>query len=449
MRLTLDLFGLQVRARRLGRQSVPALVAVLLFAGCGSDEVILPGERIAVRPPSVALNETEATGVRPLALPPQRINSRWTHRNGAASGRLVHPALAAAPRIAWTSDIGAGSTRRSRLLTGPVVGAGLVFAMDAAGRLSALTLRGGNVWSRSLVPEGQRPDSGPGGGLALVGGRLFVTTGFGEVLALDAATGTIVWRRSLGAPARAAPVVADGRVIVVLRDDTAYGMEAATGRTLWRVQAAEGGAGLLGGASPAADGSLAVVPFSSGEVLGLLARNGIRVWGAAVTGGRRGLVRNRINDITGDPVIDGNTVYASSQSGRTVALDRDSGARLWTLPEGAYGPAWPAGGSLFLLSDEATLVRADAASGNVAWSIQLPQYVDPRKRRAAIAYYGPVLAGGRLWVAGGDGVLRAFAPVDARPLGAVTLPAGAAAAPVVAGGVMYVVTDDGAISALQ
>jgi outer membrane protein assembly factor BamB len=148
-------------------------------------------------------------------------------------------------------------------------------------------------------------------------------------------------------------------------------------------------------------------------------------------------------------VIDGGAVYASNQSGRTVSLDRTTGERNWTLPEGSYGPAWPAGNALFLLSDEGELVRVDRASGAVVWSVQLPQYLDPRKRTEAIAHYGPVLAGGRLWVASADGALRAFDPRTGRPLGAVGLPAGAAAPPAVAQGVMYVVTQDGRLSALQ
>jgi outer membrane protein assembly factor BamB len=192
------------------------------------------------------------------------------------------------------------------------------------------------------------------------------------------------------------------------------------------------------------------MPFASGEVLGVAAQSGMQAWGQAVTGGRRELVRNRINDVSGDPVIDGNTVYASNQSGRTIALDRLTGERRWTISEGSFGPAWPVGGSIFLISDLGELVRVDAATGTMLWSRQLPQYRDERRRRDAIPHHGPMLAGGRLWVASGDGVLRAFAPGGRRPLvGSVALPAPAAAAPAVARGVMYVVTTDGRLHAFQ
>ena len=217
-----------------------------------------------------------------------------------------------------------------------------------------------------------------------------------------------------------------------------------------------GGPGLLGGASPAVDGQLAVIPFASGEVLGVLARNGLTVWGTAVTGGRRDVARNNIVDISGDPVIDGDVVYASNQAGRTIRLDGRTGERAWTIAEGSYGPAWPVGGSVFLLSDEGALVRADAATGELLWLVQLPElFPNPGwfgrgKPFKTVAYYGPVLAGGRLWVAGADGLLRAFNPADgARAGSSCRCPGGAAAAPAVAGGVMYIVTQDGQLLAFQ
>lgn len=448
MRKTFSGSGAARRGARLWRRL--SLLAILTagLAACANDEPILPGERFSVRPETVPLIRSDAEAIRPLGLPPAQVNAAWTQRNGAATGRPAHPAFGASPQIVWTADIGTGGSRRTRLLTRPIVAGNTVFTLDAAGQVSAVARNGALAWSRSLVPEGQRPDSGPGGGLAIEGGVLYVTTGFGGVHALDPASGGTIWTTELGAPIRAAPAVADGRLIVVLRDDTAFALDARSGRMLWRVRGAASGAGLFGGASPAVEGPLAVIPFSSGEVLGVLARNGIQVWGTAVTGGRRALVRSEINDISGDPVIFGDAVYASNQSGRTVALDRVTGVRNWTLPEGAYGPAWPAGSAVFLLSDQGALVRVDAVSGAIVWSTQLPEFAD-RRRRAAIAHFGPVLGGGRLWVVSGDGLLRAFAPTDGRPLGVISLPAGAAEAPVIAGGVMYVVTNAGQLIALR
>jgi outer membrane protein assembly factor BamB len=435
------------------RLRVPALLlaALGLIAACGQQDPILPGERIPVRPDE---STPEAAGARALSLPPAVVNADWSHRNGASAGRLVHPALRPVPQPIWAVDLGAGEDKRSRIVTGPIVAGGLVYAMDAAGQLTAVTRDGRIAWTRSLVPEAQIPDSGPGGGMAVAGGVLYVTTGFGEVFALSPATGGTIWRRTLEAPMRAGPAVSDGRLVVVLRNDTAYGLDARTGGTLWRVQGT-GGTGLLGGASPATDGQLAVIPFASGEVLGVLARNGLTVWGTAVTGGRRELARNSIVDISGDPVIDGAIVYASNQAGRTIRLDSQTGERAWTIAEGSYGPAWPVGGSVFLLSDVGTLVRADAATGGLIWEVQLPEYFPnrglfgPRPPYRAIPYYGPILAGGRLWVAGADGLLRAFSPANGALLAEVPLPGGAAAPPAVAGGVMYVTTRDGRLLAFQ
>lgn len=434
----------------VGCVPVLALAVALILAGCSKKDAILPGERIPVR----AEEAPVAGAARAVALPPAVVNPDWTHRNGAAGGRLVHPALRPVPQMIWSVDIGAGDAKRARILTPPIVAGGLVFAIDAAGRVTAVTRSGHIAWTRSVVPEGQVADAGPGGGFAEAGGVLFVTTGFGEVFALDPASGGTIWKRTLEAPIRAAPAVLDGRVIVVQRDDTAYALDARTGQTLWRVQGV-GGTGLLGGASPAVNGQLAVVPFASGEVLGVLARNGLAVWGTAVTGGRRDVARNDIFDISGDPVIDGDVIYASNQAGRTIRLDARTGERAWTIAEGSYGPAWPVGGSVFLLSDEGALVRADAATGELLWEVQLPQYFPYRglfgrgKPAAAIPYYGPILAGGRLWVAGGDGLLRGFSPVNGAALAQVPLPGGAAAAPAVAGGVMYIATRDGRLDAFQ
>lgn len=437
-------------ARLLG----PLLLALVALSACQDKNAPLPGERIPIRPDETAPVATPGRGAA-VAIPPAVMNADWTHRNGSAPGRLVHPALRPQPQLVWSVDLGAGDAKRRRLLVGPIVAGGIVYAMDAGSELSAVTSSGQVAWRRSLVPEGQAPDSGPGGGMAAANGVLYATTGFGEVFALDPRTGGTIWKRTLDASIQAPPLVHDGRVVTVQRDDVAVAMDARTGETLWTVQGA-GGTGLMGGASPAASGPLVLVPFSSGELLGILGRNGMTVWGTAITGGRRSLARNRINDVSGDPVIVGNTVYASNQSGRTIRLDTETGERAWTIGEGSYGPASPVGNAVFLVSDEGALVRVDAGTGEIVWSRQLPEFFPARGflwRKGtpwrAVPYYGPVLAGSRLWVASADGWLRAFSPVDGSVLASIQLPGGAAAAPAVAGGVMYITTRDGQLLAFQ
>ena len=140
-----------------------------------------------------------------------------------------------------------------------------------------------------------------------------------------------------------------------------------------------------------------------------------------------------------------------------MRLDSQTGERAWTIAEGSYGPAWPVGGSVFLLSDVGALVRADAATGELLWQVQLPEFFPNRrllfgrgKPYLAIPHYGPILAGGRLWVAGRRRAAARVQPGRRRAAGAsVPLPGGAAAAPAVAGGVMYIATRDGRLLAFQ
>lgn len=437
----------------ISRALPAALVVLVALAACSQKGAPLPGERIPVREEAVPPVAGPARA-KPLAIPAPVMNAEWTHRNGASAGRLVNPAFRPVPELVWSVPIGEGDARRRRLLTGPIAAQGLVFTIDAGGQLTAVTRSGQVAWTKSLVPPAQMTDNGPGGGFAEADGVLYVTTGFGEVYALQPATGATLWQRKLSAPIQAAPAVADGRVIVVQRDDNAFALDARTGEVMWQVQGT-GGAGLMGGSSPAVNGQLAVIPFTSGEVLGVLARNGLTIWGTAITGGRPENVRSAIIDISGAPVVDGDVIYASNQAGRTTRIDATTGERAWTMDEGSYGPAWPVGGSIFLLSDVGSLVRADAATGDYIWQVTLPQYFPygglfgRGKPSRAVPYYGPILAGGRIWVASGDGLLRAFSPVDGTRLVEIEIPGGAAAQPAVAGGVMYIVTTDGKLLAFQ
>jgi outer membrane protein assembly factor BamB len=147
----------------------------------------------------------------------------------------------------------------------------------------------------------------------------------------------------------------------------------------------------------------------------------------------------------------GDRVFVGTHSGRMVALSLGSGKRLWTADEGPLNPVWPAGGSLFLVSDRNELIRLSAEDGTRIWGHALPLFTarKPKRQAGIVGHYGPVLAGGQLVIASADGKLRLYDPVSGRPTRTVDLPGGAASNPVVAGGTLYVLSKKGQLLAFR
>ncbi|WP_413719716.1 PQQ-binding-like beta-propeller repeat protein [Silicimonas sp. MF1-12-2] len=430
---------------------VAAAVAAVLLAACGEQELLLPGERLELSGEAPATLEDAVNRAAPLSLPAAAVNADWTHRNGNPSHALTHPALDRVLQPVWSVRIGEGNGRKHRLTADPVVSNGRVFTLDSRARVTAVTTAGATLWTRDLTPAADRPDDASGGGIAAAGDTLYVTTGFGELTALDAATGDVRWVQDLQSAATGAPTVSNGVVHVVTRNALGWAIDAGTGRILWQVVGAPSESGLAGGPSPAIAGQLVVFPLSSGQMIAAVSGPGTQAWAASVAGERRERAFSRISDLSGDPVAVGNIIYAGNHSGRAAAFDAATGQPVWRANEGAMSPVWVAGGSVFLISDENRLIRLDSATGETIWAEDLPFFTRDRltRRKSVYAHYGPVLAGGRLLVPSDDGQLREFDPVTGSLITSVALPRGAARNPVVAGGTLYIVTEDGTLHAFR
>jgi outer membrane protein assembly factor BamB len=430
---------------------VLAAAALMSLLACGEPEVILPGEREDLRPTDVTAPDAAGNRSRAISLPAATNNAEWPQSFGTQAFRVAHPALRSSPQRIWSVEIGAGDSRRQRITAAPVVGAGRVYALDAGAQVTAVSTGGAVLWRADLTPSRGRAGDATGGGLAYAGGTLYVSLGFGDLVALDAATGAVRWRQRLDGTGGGQPLVSDGLVYVVSGDDTGWAINAADGRVAWQVAATPSPANVLGAPAPAISGRLVVFAFGSGELIATFRQGGLGRWNASVTGQQLGRALSRINDITGAPVAVGGRLYVGNQSGRLVALDGNNGDRFWTAGEGTIGPVWPAGDSIFAVTDRLQLARIDAGSGQVIWAQDLPGYVDdrPRRRSEVVAHHGPILAGGRLVVASNDGLLRSFSPQDGRLLGTTEVPGGATTAPALAGGTLYVVSTTGQLHAFR
>lgn len=434
---------------------IAALVGLTALSACQNKDVVLPGERLdprAVISPDGGTVETRvAASSTVLRLPPVHGNTDWPQRAGSASHASGNMALGQGTNRIWAAPIGTPSDRRHRITADPVVAGGLVFTLDSESTVTATTTGGGRVWSVDLRPAGESERSVSGGGLAYEGNRVFVTTGYGELVALDPRSGGIAWRQKVDAPIGGSPTVQNGVVYVIGRDAQGWAVRANDGKVLWRVFGNDGMAGVMGVAAPAIQGGTVVFPFSNGGMIGVDAKDGSQLWTANVSGSRLGRAIALFRDMTGDPVIVGDTVYAGTSSGRVGAYELTTGMQKWEAPEGASSPALVAGNSVFLVNDQAQLLRLDAGNGGRVWAQKLPYFTKQivRKQDKVWNHYGPVLAGNKLYLAGSDGYLRVFDPASGALIGTAEIPGGAAAAPAVAGQTLYVVTHGGQLIAYR
>jgi len=351
---------------------------------------------------------------------------------------------------AWSFDF---DTYRGQEAT-PVVVDGVMYVSSAWSKVFALDAKTGKeIWRDD--PRVPGPAALPlccdvvNRGVAVYKGRVYVGTIDARLIALDAETGKEIWRHPVGAPVRGAPTVADGRVFVVTVENTSEAIAADDGRRLWTHTGTAENAGLLGSASPAVEGDVVVVPYMSGELFALRVENGRPLWTDNLAAARRIDAVSGMADIRGLPVIDRGRVYGISHSGRMAAIDLRTGERIWEQEIGGTDTPWIAGDFIFVLGNNGELVCLTRRDGRVRWIFQLPRYENPEKKRGALQWSGPVLAGDRLILLASNGEAMTVSPYTGEALGRVEMPDGSFIPPVVAEKTLYVLTNDADLIAMR
>src|ERR1700722_3909556 len=380
------------------RQVVSALLASLT-AGCGlfdDKKKALPGDRISVLGLDRKIEPDPKLASMPITLPAPTANAECPEPGGTPAHVMGNLALPNEVKRAWDTSIGDGSARYTRLLSQPVVAQGRVFAMDGGVQVSALDAASGKrFWSVDLKPKELRGNAF-GGGPCFWNNRLYVSTGYGEVVALDPNDGAIAWRASVTTPVHSAPTVADKRIFVVTVDNELVVLSTDDGKRLWSHNGIPETAGLLGSASPAVEGEIVVVAYNSGELWALRVENGRAVWSESLASSRSMDAVSNMADIHGRPVIDRGRVFAVSHSGRMMAIDLRTGAHVWEQDMASSHEPWSVGDFIFLLANDNDIVCLTRNDGKVRWSQPLPHYENEKKKEDPIHWAGPVLGGNQL-----------------------------------------------------
>lgn len=425
------------------------LSACGIFKGGGPKKTPTVGNRVPILvAESAAEADPSLAGVQVL-LPAAVANPEWAQPGGNASKSMGHLALGGSPARLWTAAIDGGSNRQ-RLGAAPVVAEGKVFAVDVDARVHAFSAdTGASQWTVSLSKGDENKSARFGGGVSYEAGRVYATDGLGDVVALSAADGAVVWRAKPGGPLRGAPTIANGQVYVLSQDNQLFALDQNDGKVVWTVSASVETQGVFGVAAPAAASGTIVAGFSSGELNAYRYENGRTLWQDALSRTSISTSVSSLADIDANPVIADGRAYAVGQGGRMVAVEIATGQRLWEQNFASISTPWLAGEWLFVITDDARLVCLSRANGKVRWIGQQQAYRNVEKRKNAYTWYGPVLAGDRLWLTNSRGELIGASPADGSVQTTINAAASFTLPPVVANQTLYVLDQKGRLSAYR
>ena len=436
----------------LSRRS--ALLLPFAAAGCstiddllGSSKPPVPGNREAVVAARRGL-VVDPADKGPIGIPAPTPMPLWPQPGGGPTHAGANIAISGF-NPAWRASIGEGGGYRQKITAQPIVIPGRVATMDSDGRVATFDLENGNrVWRMDTQADEDR-STNVGGGISFADGTIYASTGRAEILAMDAGTGAIRWRKPLGSPARSAPTITEGRLLVLTLDDRVQAFTAATGERQWAYQAQAAVTTLFGQAAPAVSDGIAVCGFGSGDLVALRAESGALAWSDSLASGRG---RNSLVDLSAIralPVIADGRVYAIGAGGLLVELDLRSGRRLWERDVGGIQTPWVVGDYLFVMTLEQTLAAVGRRDGRVRWLRELPRYGNEERKRDPLYWTGPVLAGGKLVLAGSNETAMSVNPADGEFIGRIDLRGPAAVTPVAASNTLFILSDDGTLQAYR
>lgn len=440
--------------RRLSRMGVVAVACVLL-AGCGiadwfSDTPAnkLPGKRIAILSHNKTL-DVEAATQGDIVLPPQERLTEWPQQGGNTTHDMQDKALAENAKRIWSVELGEGGGKRRAFTSQPIVAADIVYALDSLSVITAHKLADGErLWRADLAPD----DAGIGsfgGGAAYDEGKLYVTTAFAQIVALNAANGAELWRRPLPAPVRGAPTVKNGRLVMVTVDNETLALAADDGHQLWRHSGISEVAALVGAPAVAIEGNTVIAPYTSGEVFALRIENGTVEWSDVLASVKRTDQVAELSDIGGLPVVDRGRVYAVGNSDVFAALDLRTGRRIWDKDVGGTQTPWIAGDYLFLITNMSELACFEARTGHVRWVRPLQLWEDEEDKSGRVSWTGPILAGDRLIVTSSLGMMESISPITGEVIKTDELPDAVSIPPIISGDTMILLTENGDLLAYR
>jgi outer membrane protein assembly factor BamB len=293
----------------------------------------------------------------------------------------VYAVRLADKKILWTRIVRKHRGGAPIDVTGPAYYGGHVFIAEIGGALIALDAKTGKIgWKRDLHAH---LESSP----LIVGKTLYIGTDSKQVLAIDTVDGHKIWEYKGNAAIKASPSFHQGLIYVGNYQSGMLALSAKTGKVVWQTNTSKEAPGGKGGfySSPAIAFGHVYAARNDGVVFAFDLRRGKIAWSFSTGGPVYG--SPAVAKVPGTPA----TVYIGSENGRLFALSAKDGKERWHQDVG--GP----------IPGTASVIGNTVFSSSFKTRESVGYDVHTHKRDFALhsAGYSPVVSDGhRLYVAG-------------------------------------------------
>ncbi|WP_213996440.1 outer membrane protein assembly factor BamB [Arsukibacterium sp.] len=282
------------------------------------------------------------------------------------------------PKKVWQSKVGKGVAHYESGLK-PVIVADKVYAASRDGIVVAKNLvNGRTLWSFDLRNEGETSllarfsgDSARiAGGVTFNNNTLYLGTEDGEVFALNAETGALLWRVPVKGEVIASPAVGEGLLVVATTAGTLIALDPETGEQRWTFDDEQPALTIRGVSEPVIEAGGVIYGSGTGRVGVLIADRGYQAWEEAIASPQGSTDLSRLVDVDAKPIVVAGTLYTIAYNGELVAMELRSGRQLWKRDYASFRNMVVAGNILYLVDSTGGIYAVDRRNGSELWGQQ-------------------------------------------------------------------------------
>ena len=245
---------------------------------------------------------------------------------------------------------------------------------------------------------------------------------------------------------RSTPTIFENKLLSLTSSNKLYALNADDGGLLWQHQGIFNNTTLIDSPKVAVDENIVVVPYSNGEFFALNLNNGKEIWRNSFIDLEVKETTNAFSDIDAFPIIKKDIVFMTSAIGKLFAINKKTGAKLWTRDISSTQTPLVNGNSIFIVNRNEEIICLNILDGGTRWVLPIDDELSNYKK---YIWLPPVLINSKLLLVGGNKKLIVIDAYDGVINKIKNIPNFPASSPIIVKNIPYLMLRNGDIVKIE